>query len=408
MYNVRFEFINKCIHFPREETNMSFKKNHAFGAALVAAVCFGVVSCGKLKKEETPLDPVMKEPFGKMPDGQQIDRYTLRNKNGLVAKVTTYGALLTELHAPDRDDNLGDVVLGFDDLEGYLTDSSYFGCTTGRVANRIKEAKFTLDEKEYILAANYGSNHLHGGETGLNKRVWKGEEIENQLGQTVKFSYGSPDGEEGYPGNLDIEVTYTLTQADELRIDYKATTDQPTPVNLTNHSYFNLSGAGTGTILDHEMMITADHYTPGDDTSTPTGEIRSLEGTILDFNEPIAIGARIDQLGGDPGGYDYNYVLRNQDGSLALAATVYDPESGRVMEIYTTEPGVQFYTGNYLDGTVTGKSGKVYDKHYGFCLETQHYPNSVNIPDFPSIILRPGQTYRQTTVHKLSTKKKVS
>ena len=361
------------------------------------------MACGELKDEKTPFDLVTKEPFGRMPDGQQIDRYILQNQNGLVAEVITYGALLTELHVPDREGNLADIVLGYDDLEGYLADTAFFGGTIGRVAHQTKDARFTLDGKEYILAANFGPNHLHGGLKGFDKRVWKGEEMENELGPAVKFTYTSAEGEEGYPGNLTAEVTYMLTHTNELRIDYQATTDQATPVNLTNHSYFNLAGAGSGTIRDHEVMITADDYTPLDESLAPTGEIGSLKGTPLDFNTPIAIGARIDQIGGEPGGYDFNYVLRNQDGSLALTARVYDPASGRVMEIYSMQPGVQFYTGNYLDGTITGKGGRVYGKHAALCLETQHYPNSVNIPDFPSIILRPGETYNQTTVHRFST-----
>ena len=382
---------------------MSFKQLPPLAAALVALVCLGVVACGELKEEKTPFDPVIKESFGRMPDGQQIDRYILQNQNGLVAEVITYGALLTELHVPDREGNLADIVLGYDDLEGYLADTAFFGGTIGRVAHQTKNARFTLDGKEYILAANFGPNHLHGGLKGFDKRVWKGEEMESELGPAVKFTYTSADGEEGYPGNLNAEVTYTLTHTNELRIDYQATTDQASPVNLTNHSYFNLAGAGKGTIRDHEVMITADGYTPLDESLAPTGEIGSLKGTLLDFNTPIAIGARIDQIGGEPGGYDFNYVLRSRDGSLALTARVYDPASGRVMEIYSTQPGVQFYTGNYLDGMITGKGGKVYGKHAGLCLETQHYPNSVNIPDFPSIILRPGETYNQTTVHKFST-----
>ncbi len=237
-----------------------------------------------------------------MPDGQIIDRYLLHNRNGVVAKLITYGALLTELHVPDREGNLADIVLGYDDLEGYLTDRNYFGGTIGRVAHQLKDARFTLDGKEYILAANFGPNHLHGGKKGFDKRVWKGEEFQSELGPAVRFRYLSGDNEEGYPGNLSVQVTYTLTHADELRIDYQATTDQPTPVNLTNHSYFHLSDAGNGSVLDHELMIRADHYTPLDDSLAPTGEIRPLKGTILDFSQPIAIGARIDQIGGDPGG----------------------------------------------------------------------------------------------------------
>ncbi len=351
------------------------------------------------------MSTLQKEPFGKTADGQQVDLYTLTNKNGLIAKIMTYGALLTELHVPDRDGKIGDVVLGFNDLAGYLKGHPYFGATTGRVANRIAKGRFTLDGKEYTLATNNGPNHLHGGNVGLDKRVWKAKEVPAESGRAVKLTYLSPDGEEGYPGRLDIEVTYTLSSADELRIDYKAVTDKPTPVNLTNHSYFNLAGAGSGPILDHELTLFADHYTPVDAAGIPTGEIAPVQGTVMDFAKPMSIGARIDQLTGSPGGYDHNYVLNNQDGTLALAARVYEAKSGRQMEVLTTEPGVQLYTGNFLDGTVTGKGGKIYKQRYGLCLETQHYPDSVNQPSFPSTILRPGMTYRQTTIYRFSTRR---
>jgi aldose 1-epimerase len=345
-----------------------------------------------------------KESFGKTPEGQEVHRFLLTNKNGLTAKVMTYGAILTELNVPDRSGKLADVVLGFDNLEGYLAGHPYFGATTGRVANRIARGKFTLEGKEYALATNNGPNHLHGGDKGLDKRVWTAEEVKSEAGPGVGFSYRSPDGEEGYPGNLDIQVTYVLTDQNELKIDYQATTDKATPVNLTNHSYFNLAGAGDGDILGHELMIAADRYTPVDATSIPTGEILAVKGTPMDFTQPMAIGARIGQLTGEPGGYDHNYVLNGQNGSLALAARVYDPKSGRVLEISTTEPGIQLYTGNYLDGKLTGKGGKVYKKRYGLCLEAQHYPDSVHHPHFASIILKPGATYKQTTVHKFSVK----
>lgn len=343
--------------------------------------------------------------WGKTADGQAVDLYTLVNSNGLTARITTYGALLTELHVPDRNGKLADVVLGFSSLDGYLKGHPYFGATTGRVANRIAKGRFTLDGKEYQLATNNSPNHLHGGDKGLDKRVWKAKPITSSEGQAVLFTYKSPDGEEGYPGNLEIEVTYTLTNTDELVVEYKATTDKPTPVNLTNHSYFNLAGAGNGLILDHELTLQADHYTPVDATSIPTGQIAPVAGTPLDFTKPMTIGARIEQLAGTPGGYDHNFVLKSSDGTLALAARVYEPTSGRVMKILTTEPGVQLYTGNYLDGTLVGKGGKIYAKRSGFCLETQHFPDSVNQPSFPSVILRPGQTYRQKTVHRFSAEK---
>lgn len=349
---------------------------------------------------------IKKEAWGKTPDGQAVERYTLTNRNGLVAKLTTYGAILTELYVRDRNGKLDDVVLGFPSLEGYLAGHPYFGATTGRVANRIAKGKFTLEKKEYQLAINNEPNHLHGGKVGLDKRVWKAKEVMTDTGPSVHFTYLSPDGEENYPGNLDIEVVYTLTGADELMIEYKATTDKATPINLTNHSYFNLAGAGSGTILGHELMITADRYTPVDATGIPTGEIVPVQGTVMDFTKPMAIGARIDQLAGTPGGYDHNYVLNNQDPStLALAARVHEPTSGRVLEILTTEPGIQLYTGNYLDGKLKGKGGKVYEKRFGLCLETQHYPDSVNQPSFPSTVYGPGKTYRSKTVHRFSVRK---
>ena len=332
-----------------------------------------------------------------------MELYTLSNRNGLRAKIMTYGAILTELHVPDRLGNFSDVVLGFDNLAAYLKGHPYFGATTGRYANRIAKGKFTLNGKEYTLAVNNGPNHLHGGVKGLDKRVWKAEPVSVPHGAAVKFTYFSPNGEEGYPGNLTVAVTYTLTDGNELRLDYEATTDQDTPINLTNHSYYNLAGAGHGTILNHELQINADRYTPVDATSIPLGEIRAVRGSVMDFTTSTAIGARIDQVGGTPGGYDHNFVLNKpQAGALALAATVYEPGSGRVMKVLTTEPGVQLYTGNYLDGTLTGKGGLGYPFRSGLCLECQHFPDSVNQPAFPSVILKPGQTYRHTTVHQFS------
>ena len=327
-----------------------------------------------------------------------MDLYTLTNANGLVAKVTNYGTIITELHVPDRRGKPGDVVLGFDNLAQYLKGHPCFGCTIGRVANRIAKGRFTLDGKTYALATNNGPNHLHGGLRGFHKVLWQAEP---QPGAAVKFTYTSPDGEEGYPGAVAVAVTMTLTDADELRLDYRATTDQPTPVNLTNHSYFNL--ATRGDALRHELMLAADRYTPSDSTLIPTGEIEPVKGTPMDFTRPAAIGSRFAQLHCVPVGYDHNFVLNGGGKSLVLAARVCEPESGRVMEVHTTEPGVQLYTANFLDGSLTGKGGIVYRQHAAFCLETQHFPDSVNQPKFPSIILRPDQVYRQTTVHKFST-----
>jgi aldose 1-epimerase len=399
---------------------------------------------------------VRKASFGKLPDGTAADLYTLENANGLLAKVTNYGTIITELHVPARNGRFGDVVLGFDNLEQYVKGHPCFGCTVGRVANRIAKGRFTLDGKTYTLAINNGPNHLHGGLEGFDKKMWKGEAlgldnqqvlakakavnrtagrlasssldkitaeyleleilkdpglaalrpappdipIEPQPGAAVKFTYTSPDGEEGYPGTLTAAVTMTLTDDNELRLDYCATTDKPTPVNLTNHSYFNL--AGHGNALGHELMIAADYYTPSDSTSIPTGEIRAVKGTPMDFTRAQAIGSRLGQLHNDPVGYDSNYVLNGGGKGLALAARAYEPESGRVLEVQTTEPGVQLYTANYLDGSLIGKGGVVYRQHAAFCLETQHFPDAVNQPAFPSVILRPGQTYRQTTVFKFS------
>jgi aldose 1-epimerase len=341
--------------------------------------------------------------WGKTADGTAVDLYVLTNGK-ITAKVMTLGGIVTELDVPDRDGSLADVVLGFDNLQSYLAGHPHFGAITGRFANRIAKGRFTLDGKEYKLAVNNGPNSLHGGLKGFDKVVWKGEDVSGTDGPAVKMSYLSPDGEEGYPGNLSVSVTYTLTSDDALRIDYSAVTDKPTPVNLTNHSYFNLAGHGSGPILGHELMLAADDYTVADDTLIPTGEIKSVRGTPLDFTTPTAIGARIDQLSGDPKGYDHNYVIRHDTRSPALAARVYEPKTGRVMEMYTTEPGVQLYTANGLDGKLKGKGGAVYGKHQAFCLEAQHFPDSVNHDTFPSTILRPGSMYRQTTIYRFSTR----
>jgi len=341
---------------------------------------------------------VAKSPFGKLPDSAPVDLYTLTNASGVMAKVTNYGTIITELHVPDRQGRLGDVVLGFGNLDQYLQGHPYFGCTVGRVANRIAGGKFTLDGKSYQLAINNGTNHLHGGLKGFDKVLWQGEAT---AGAAVKFSYTSPDGEESYPGTLAATVLMSLTDANELRLDYEATTDNPTPVNLTNHSYFNLDGEGE--VLDHELMIAADHYTPSDERLIPTGEIRPVEGTPMDFTTPRPIGSRFSELRTEPCGYDNNFVLNSGGKNLAFAARVRAATSGRVMEVHTTEPGVQLYTANFLDGSLTGKRGVVYRQHSALCLETQHFADSVNKPNFPSVILRPGQTYRQTTVYQFKT-----
>jgi aldose 1-epimerase len=347
---------------------------------------------------------VGKELFGKTADGTAVDRYVITNANGMMAKVITYGAILTELLYIDKNGHGVDVVLGFDNLESYLAHHPHFGATTGRVANRIAKGKFTLDGKEYTLAVNNGPNALHGGLKGFDKVVWKAEPKKTPEAAGVQLTYVSKDGEEGYPGNLTTVVTYTLNNQNELRMDYKATTDKPTPVNLTNHSYFNLAGAESGDILGHELTLEADEYTPADDTLIPTGEIRSVKGTPLDFTQAATIGSRIAQITDKTGGYDHNFVLRCKGKKLALAARVFEPKSGHVMEMYTTEPGVQLYTANGLNGQLKGKGGVAYNKYQAFCLEAQHFPDAVNHPEFPSIILRPGETYTQTTVYKFLSK----
>ena len=343
--------------------------------------------------------PVQKSSFGSLPDGTEVDIFTLSNAAGLVAKVVSYGTIITELHVPDRTGQLGDVVLGFDNLAQYLKGHPYFGCTVGRVANRIAKGQFTLEDKVYSLAVNNGPNHLHGGLVGFDKVVWKSEILG---GATIKFTHLSRDGDEGYPGNLKVAVVMQLTDANELVIDYSAETDKATPINLTNHSYFNL--AGRGDVLGHEMLLAADYFTPSDEHSIPTGEIASVKGSPMDFTTPRPIGSRFGEIEVVPVGYDNNYIINGGGKGLAFAARVREPVSGRILELFTTEPGVQFYTANYLDGSLVGKRGEVYKQHSGFCLETQHYPDAVNKPGFPSVILRPGQVYRQTTVHKFSAK----
>lgn len=344
---------------------------------------------------------VVKASFGKLPDGTEIESYTLHNTQGASAKVITYGATLTELYVPDRHGKMGDVVLGFDNLEGYLGQHPFFGGTIGRYANRIAKGKFTLDGKEYQLALNNGPNSLHGGQLGFNRRVWKAEALQEKNGAAVRFSYLSKDGEENYPGNLRVNVTYTLTNTNELKIEYAADTDKDTVLNLTNHSYFNLSGTDTGTILKYILYLNADKYTPVDSTLIPTGAIDSVVGTPLDFLKPTAIGARIAELK-EIGGYDHNFVLNGKAGTMRLAAKVTDPESGREMEVLTTQPGIQFYSSIGLNGSIKGKGGVAYEKFGAICLETQHFPDSPNHPDFPSTELKPGQHFRSETIYKFS------
>ena len=377
------------------------------GAAglLLAGLCAAASADEAKDKRDAKEKPsVKKESFGKTNDGATVDQYILTNSAGMTAKIITYGAILTELDVPDRDGKLADVVLGFDNLKDYLAGHPYFGATVGRVANRIAKGEFTFGGKTYKLAVNNGPNSLHGGKKGFDKVVWEAEPLTVPDAAAVKFTYVSKDGEEGYPGNLTATVVYTLTNNNALRLDYTAKTDKATPVNLTNHSYFNLASPKSGDILGHELTLNADRYTPADDTLIPTGEIKPVKDTPLDFTKPRKIGERIEQIKADPVGYDHNYVLNSGGKELALAATVREPKSGRVMEMYTTEPGVQFYTGNFLDGKQTGKDGVVYKKYGGFCLEAQHFPDSVHHDNFPSMILKPGETYKQTTIYKSSAK----
>ncbi len=351
----------------------------------------------------TPSPKVKSEPFGKTTDASAVEVYTLTNQNGVEARIMTYGATVVSIRTPDRDGTMADVTLGFDSLEGYIGGPEpYFGTVVGRYGNRIAKGKFSLDGVEYKLAVNDGENSLHGGLKGFDKKVWKAREVRSN-GPAVEFSYLSKDGEEGYPGNLTVSVTYTLTAGNELRMDYQASTDKDTVLNVTNHSYFNLNGDGEGTILDHELSINADRFTPVDKGLIPTGELRSVRGTPFDFTQSTAIGLRIDS--GDEqmrfgGGYDHNFVLSGQRESLRNCARAYSARSGRTLEVSTTEPGVQFYTGNFLDGKLKGKSGRAYPKRSGFCLETQHYPDSPNQPDFPSAVVKAGTNRHSTTVFK--------
>ena len=349
-----------------------------------------------------------REVFGTTPEGQTAHLYFLTNQNGVEAAITNYGATLVSLKVPDRAGEFADVVLGYDRLEHYVAGKRYFGGTIGRYANRIANGTFTLDGIDCILSRNRGANHLHGGNGGFNKVFWDvSEAAASDNADALHLKYVSADGEEGYPGNLAVEVTYILTNDDKLRIEYAATTDKTTIVNLTNHSYFNLAGAGNGDIMGHRLMLAAEHFTPGDTNLIPTGELRRVAGTPFDFTRAEAIGARVNnddkqlQLAG---GYDHNFVLSSgETDAPALAARVYEPQTGRQLEVWTTEPGIQFYSGNFLDGSIHGKGGKAYEHRYGFCLEPQHFPNSPKEPDFPSTVLRPGELFQSKTIYAFST-----
>lgn len=379
---------------------------------LLGLLSFSMACTGSSEKERNNQEKaentmnVTRSYFGKMEDGRAVDLFTLSNENGTEVRITNYGGIITSLKVADKEGALEDIVLGFNSLEGYLQEGvPYFGAIVGRYGNRINNAQFVLDGNTYKLAANDGPNHLHGGVRGLDKVLWEGESFENEDEVGVKLHYLSEDMEEGYPGNLAIDVTYTLTNDDELKIDYKATTDKATIVNLTNHAYFNLSGNLGEKILDHEVMINADLFVPVNETLIPTGELRSVEETPFDFTEPTPVGKMIDAADEQIAfgkGYDHCWVLGN-DGEMKLAATVHEPSSGRFMEVFTTEPGIQFYTGNFLDGSLRGK-GATYEHRTGFCLETEHYPDTPNQPDFPSVELRPGDTYSTQTTYKFSVK----
>lgn len=357
-------------------------------------------------KEDMTKMTIEKQPFGATTEGTPVDLYSLINSNGMKVQITNYGGIITAIIVPDKNGSMGDVVAGYDNLDGYIKKNPYFGCIVGRYGNRIARGQFTLDGRTFSLATNNGLNHLHGGLKGFDKVVWTAKEVKGVDQVGLELSYLSPDGEEGYPGNLSVMVTYTLTNDNALRIDYQATTDQPTVVNLTNHSYFNLKDGGVSPILDHELMLDADHITPVDDTLIPTGELLAVDGTPFDFRTPTRVGARIEadhQQIKFGLGYDHNFVLNGQAGELRLVARLMEPTTGRIMELSTEEPGVQFYSGNFLDGTITGKNGTVYQHRHGLCLETQHYPDSPNKPGFPATVLRPGQTYTTTTIYKFST-----
>jgi aldose 1-epimerase len=383
---------------------MAFKR---LAAALSAGAVLSFLGSAVLEKRAEAIGNVMKQPFGKTDDGTPVDIYTLKNKAGMEARITNYGGIVVSLKVPDRKGSFDDVVLGYDNLDQYVKNNPFFGALVGRYGNRIAKAQFTLDGKTYHLAANNGPNSLHGGLKGFDKKVWQARELTSKEGAGLELLCQSKDGEEGYPGNLTVKVNYLLGEDNALRIDYLATTDKDTVLNLTNHSYFNLAGAGNGDILGHVVMIAADKFTPVDETLIPTGVLQPVKGTPFDFTTPTAIGARInqdDQQLKFGKGYDHNWVLNSSSGTLALAVRVTEPTTGRIMEVLTTEPGVQFYVGNFLDGSNVGKGGKTYKFRYGFCLETQHFPDSPNQPAFPSTVLKPGQQYKTSTVYRFSAK----
>ncbi len=375
----------------------------------IAAFFFvAIVSCNQNQTSEKSTEQlpkefnmnIKKERFGLVNDSIQVYLFTLKNKNGVEIRITNYGGIVTAIIVPDKNGEFDDIALGFNNLESYIAGHPYFGAIVGRCANRIAEGKFTLNGKTYQLAANNGPNHLHGGIEGFDKKVWEADDAAGPDSVSVILTYHSPDGEEGYPGNLDTRVIYTLNNDNELIINYEARTDQSTPINVTHHSYFNLAGEGKGDIYSHLLTIDADRYTVVNENLIPTGELRPVDNTPMDFREAHTIGERINLV---KGGYDHNYVLNN-NGKMARVAVVEEPKSGRIMEVFTSEPGMQFYSGNFLDGSIVGKSSYKYYQRYGFCLETQHFPDSPNQPSFPSAILNPGEVYSYTTIYKFSVK----
>jgi aldose 1-epimerase len=399
------------IHAPRETDRIRVPVRARVFCQLVLSTTVVVAGCGpgvgSERGEEGTAEMVSYDvqPFGALDDGTEVSLFTLTNENGISVSIANYGGIVTRLSVPDRDGNPGDIVLGHDSLGGYLGGHPYFGAIVGRYGNRIAGGRFTLDGVEYELATNNGDNHLHGGVRGFDKVVWEAEPYRESGEAGVKLAYVSADGEEGYPGLLAVTVTYALTDADELRIDYTAETNAPTVVNLTHHSYFNLAGHGAGDVLDHELLLFAGRFTPVDAGLIPTGELRSVDETPFDFRMPTVIGSRIDNRDEQlerGGGYDHNFVFDTYDGRLRLAGRVYEPTSGRMMIVFTSEPGIQFYSGNFLDGSDVGKGGARYEQRSGFCLETQHFPDSPNRPEFPSTVLRPGERYQSTTVYQFT------
>lgn len=354
--------------------------------------------------KSTPVQ-IQSDVFGTTRNGETVTLYTLTNNQGMVVKIMNYGATITSIQTPDKNNTIEEVTLGFDSLQSYLAGHPFFGNVVGRYGNRIAKGKFTLEGQEYTLATNNGPNHLHGGLQGFDKKVWTAEPLPSDSTASLRLTYLSPDMEEGYPGNLTATVTYTLNNNNELIVDYQATTDKPTVVNLTNHTYFNLTGKTKSDILNHEVMLNADRFVPVDRTLIPTGELRPVEGTPFDFRTPTTVGSRIndtDQQLEFGIGYDHCWVLNGS--GMKLAASVYEPESGRYLEVFTEEPGIQFYSGNFLDGSLTGRGNVVYNQRYGLCLETEHFPDSPNQPEFPTTVLNPGETYETQTIFKFSVK----